>query len=253
MHAGTVAALRRYPVKSMRAEELRQVELHWTGLYGDRRYAFVRTADRTHFPWLTGRQVSGLVLHRAQYSDPADPRRAQVRVTAPDGQEYDAFDPLLAERLGEAAGEEVRIIQIGRGAFDAMPVSVLTTTTVEQIGQAHGAPVGPARFRSNILIEPPSGGIGTERDWTGHGGSGYGGGTATLQFGDGPAAPRIRLDWAIPRCAMVAIDPDTAAKDAKVLRTVVQRFANEVGTYCAVEAVGTIAVGEPVYLLRGPA
>lgn len=236
-----MAALRRYPVKSMHAEELRRAELHWVGLYGDRRHAFVKAANRTGFPWLTGRDVPALVLHRAQYDDP-DPNRARVRVSAPDGQEYDGFDPALAARLGEAAREEVRMVQISRGAYDAMPVSVLTTDTAKRIGEAHGASVGHARFRANVLIEPLPG-AGTEADWTG----------SALRFGKDPAAPRVRLDWPIPRCAMVAIDPDTAAKDAKVLRTVVQRFGNEVGLYCAVEAVGSFAVGEPVYLMPGRA
>ncbi len=38
---GRVAALRRYPVKSMAAEELDAVEVSWHGLAGDRRWAFV--------------------------------------------------------------------------------------------------------------------------------------------------------------------------------------------------------------------
>lgn len=239
MNAGTVAALRRYPVKSMHAEELRQAELHWTGVYGDRRYAFVRAANRTGFPWLTGREVPTMVLHRARYADPADPKRSRVQVAAPDGREWDVFDPLLAAALSDAAGEEVHPMGLSRGAYDAMPVSVLTRATAEDVGTAHGAPVGHARFRANILIDALPG-TGTERDWMG----------GVLRFGKGLSAPAVRLDWAIPRCAMVAIDPDTATRDPKVVRTVVQRFDNRVGAYCAVEAVGPIAVGDPVYLLR---
>lgn len=239
MQVGTVAALRRYPVKSMHAEEMQEAELHWTGLAGDRQYAFVRSGNRTHFPWLTGREVPGLVLHRAEYGDPSDLRRSRVRVTAPDGQEWDAFDAALAARLSDAAGEPVHPMRVGRGAYDAMPVSVLTRATAERIGDAHGTPVGDARFRANVLVDALSG-TATERDWTG----------SVLRFGDGPYAPAVRLDCPIPRCAMVAIDPHTAARDPKVVRTVVQRFDNQVGTYCAVAAVGSIAVGAPVYRER---
>ena len=39
---GRVAALWRYPVKSMAAEGLEEVEVSWHGLAGDRRWAFVR-------------------------------------------------------------------------------------------------------------------------------------------------------------------------------------------------------------------
>ena len=76
----------------------------------------------------------------------------------------------------------------------------------------------------------------TERDWLGR----------ALAFGDDPDPPVLRLDWPIPRCAMVAIDPATAVRDASVLHTVVQRFGNEVGVYCAVQAPGRIRVGNRV-------
>ena len=125
-------------------------------------------------------------------------------------------------------------ILVGRGTYDAMPVSVLTDAQVAAVGAAHGTPVGAERFRANILVAaapdaPP------EREWAGR----------ELRFG---AEARVRLDWAIPRCAMVAINPDTADRDPEVLRTVVQAFGNRVGTYCAVTAPGPITVGDPVTL-----
>src|ERR1700712_1478824 len=89
---GTVLAIRRYPVKSMRAEPLEAAAFHWTGLHGDRPYAFCPAADTSDFPWLTGRVLPDLVLHSARYSNPADPGRARVRVVAPDGTECDVAD-----------------------------------------------------------------------------------------------------------------------------------------------------------------
>ncbi len=234
---GTVAALNRYPVKSMQAEPLEAAELFWTGLHGDRQYAFVKTGNTSAFPWFTGRDLPALVLHRARYADPADPRRARVQVLAPDGAAFDLADPALAARLADPAGGPVRLLQTARGAYDAMPVSVLATTAADAIGQAHGAPVGLDRFRANVIIQPDHP-AGADADWLGR----------TLLFGDGPDAPGLRLDWAIPRCAMVAINAATGAKDPAVLRTVVQRFGNRVGTYCAVHRPGTIRVGDRVRL-----
>jgi len=233
---GTVVAIRRYPVKSMQAEPLDAAELHWTGLHGDRQYAFCRTADTSSFPWLTGRVVPELVLHSARYSDPLDPNHTRVRVTTPDGEEHDITDPVLAASLAGAADMPVRLLRLGRGAFDAMPVSVMTTTTGDAVDEAHGAPVGLDRFRANLVIRPDNPTV-SERDWLGR----------TLMFGDGPDPPGVRLDWPIPRCAMVAINPETAVSDAGVLRTVVQRFDNKVGVYCAVQSPGTIRVGDRVW------
>ena len=234
---GTIVAIRRYPVKSMQAEPMDAAALHWTGLHGDRQYAFCLAAGTSDFPWLTGRDVPSLVQHAACYSDPNDPRRARVCVTAPDGTEFDVADPALAERLSDAANAPVRLLRLGRGAFDAMPLSVLTTNTGEAISQAHGTPVSLDRYRANLVIRPDDPAV-TEQDWLGH----------ALTFGDMPAAPVLRLDWPIPRCAMVALDPVTAARDAGVLRTVIQRFRNEVGAYCAVQAPGIVRVGDRVRL-----
>lgn len=237
MGLGTVVAIRRYPVKSMQAEPVDAAALHWTGLHGDRQYAFCKAADTSDFPWLTGREVPSLVRYAARYSDPSDPRRARLGVTAPDGAEFDVADPALAEHLADAVNAPVRLLRLGRGAFDAMPLSVLTTNMGEAISQAHGAPVSLGRFRTNLVIRPDDPAV-TERDWLGY----------ALTFGDAPAPPALRLDWPIPRCAMVALDPMTAVRDAGVLRTVVRRFQNEVGAYCAVQAPDIVRVGDRVRL-----
>lgn len=232
MLLGRVVSLQRYPVKSMGAAALETAELHWTGLAGDRQHAFVRTADRSSFPWLTGRQVPGLVLHQAEHAD--GDARAPVRVTRPDGSRCAIDDPALAAELAEAAGEEIRLMRLSRGAYDAMPVSVLTTADAAAVERAHGAALGWARYRSNLVIEPAGDGPAA---WDG----------MELRFGDGTA--RLRADWGIPRCAMITLDPETAARDPAVLRTVAQRFSNEVGTYCSVVAPGTIRLGDLVRAL----
>ncbi len=233
---GTIAAIRRYPVKSMAGEALAAADLHRTWMHGDRQYAFVKASDTSDFPWLTGRDVPDLVRHRAHYAGGGDPKRARVVVEDPDGVEHDIRDTVLARRLTEAAGAPVWLLRLGRGAFDAMPVSVITTTTAEAISQAHGAAVALDRFRSNIVIQPDE--PVSEHDWLGR----------RLVFGDRDGAPSLGADWLIPRCAMVGIDPVTATRDASIVRTVVQRFGNQVGVYCSVHTPGTVRVGDRVRL-----
>lgn len=237
---GTVAAICRYPVKSMTGEALEAAELHRTWMHGDRQYAFVKASDTSDFPWLTGRDVPDLVRHRARYAGNGDPKRARVLVEDPDGVEHDIRDTILARRLTEAAGAPVWLLRLGRGAFDAMPVSVITTTTAKAISQAHGAAVTLDRFRSNIVIQPDhlASDPASEHYWLGR----------RLVFGDRDDTPSLGADWLIPRCAMVGIDPVTAARDAGIVRTVAQRFGNQVGVYCSVHTPGTIRVGDRVRL-----
>ena len=233
---GTVLAVRRYPVKSMRAETADSFALGWNGFEGDRQFAFCKTGQVSRFPWLTGRDLAELVLHEADYSYPEAPHSSPVLVRAPDGAEFDVTDPALAQRLGDAAGQAVHIMQVGRGVFDSMPVSVLTTASADALEQAHGTPVGLDRFRGNVVVGtrgtvPPDALLG---------------GTLVFQGASGTA--RLRADTPIPRCRMITLDPDTAAKDMTVLRTVVHAFDNHFGTYCATEQPGRIAAGDEVWL-----
>ena len=96
---GDVAALSRFPVKSMAGERPGELELRWPGVHGDRQYAFFRARDRTRFPWLTAREVPGLVLHRPAFRVPGDPRRSPVDVVAPSGERLPLDAPELASRL----------------------------------------------------------------------------------------------------------------------------------------------------------
>ncbi len=235
---GVVESIARYPVKSMRAEPLQSADIGWIGLHGDRQYAFVRADNRSRFPWLTGRAVSELVLYKAHYEDPKDPRNAAVRITAPDGAEYAIEDPALLDRLSRAAGEPVSLIQVGRGCFDQMPVSVVSTVTRDALTERRGIAVGLQRFRINFVIRANPG-IGRESDWLGR----------KLQFGDSETGPRLNLGLGIARCAMVTIDPDTAERDPSMLRTVAQDFDNEIGAYGSVETQGVVSVGDRVRLV----
>ncbi len=238
LQLGVVAAINRFPVKSMHAEPLDQAELRWTGLAGDRQYAFVRSANRSRFPWLTGREVSDLVLHRPRFPDPADPAAGPPMVTTPDGAEYAVADTALADRLTAAAGEGVHLMHLGKGCQDAMPVSVVATETLRRLEAGFGSPLGLPRFRINLVIDAGANN-GRETDWCGR----------TLRFGaDGPS---LVLSVGIQRCSMVTIDPATAERDPTVLRMVARDFDNQIGAYGTAVRLGVIRVGDMVWLDRG--
>ena len=82
---GRVAALWRFPVKSMAGEPLEAADLGWTGIRGDRQYAFLRHGSLSRFPWFTGRDANGLLLNHARYRDPEDTKLSTIEVTTPEG------------------------------------------------------------------------------------------------------------------------------------------------------------------------
>ena len=123
VQVGIVSGLWRYPVKSMAGEALASTDFSWAGLPGDRRWAFVRPDSQdSGFPWHTIREFPGMSNYVALLGEPARPDRSRVIVRTPDGGLYDVTDPRLAAELGTG----LRVMRLDRGAFDAMPVSVIS-------------------------------------------------------------------------------------------------------------------------------
>ena len=61
---GTVESLWRYPVKSMRGEELGELFASYGGVYCDRLFAFESSAGRKGFPFFTGREQRQMIRYQ---------------------------------------------------------------------------------------------------------------------------------------------------------------------------------------------
>jgi hypothetical protein len=227
---GRVAALRRYPVKSMAGEELDSVEVSWHGLAGDRRWAFIRDGQvRSGFPWLTIRERPEMARYRPRFAEPDRPNASPTLVRTPSGPELDVASPELAAELGPG----VRVIKQDRGVFDTMPLSLLTTQTINALGRMVGARLAPERFRPNLLVDVSGREFG-EDTWIGR----------ILRIG----GLRMRVDQHDKRCVMVTIDPVTLDRNPAVLRAIAQERDNRFGVYGSTVEPGRVAVGDPVEL-----
>lgn len=242
LEVARVAALYRYPVKSMRGERIVATALTWHGVAGDRRYAFVRGDDASGFPWLTGRQIPAMVTYTPTLVDPAQPRESAVMVRLPDGRELEVTSAeLLADLAGQyRAHAPIHLMQLSRGAVDSSNISLISMTTVHAIGDRVGQELDPVRFRQNIVVELLPGTTGTEDDWPG----------AVIRFGDRPDSARVRMNRKDVRCMMINLDPDTGWQNPAVLRAVVHMRDECAGMYGSVQAPGTVEVGDVVWLTR---
>jgi uncharacterized protein YcbX len=229
--AGRVAALWRYPVKSMAAEPVEAIDVSWHGLAGDRRWAFVRPGlERSGFPWLTIRERSDLGLYRPSFTEPDRPDASPTVVTTPSGDRRDVTDPDLAAELGEG----VRVIRQNRGVFDSAPLSLTTTQAVSAVGELVDRELDPLRFRPNLLIEAPDGGAFPEDGWVG----------SVLRVGE----MRMRVDRRDERCVILNVDPATGERDPAVLKAVARERDACHGVYGTPVQPGRVAVGDPVVL-----
>ena len=95
---GKVDSLWRYPVKSMRGEELEEAFLGFSGVYGDRLFAFRSSASPKGFPYLTGREQEELLLYRPRFRHPdkaaKPPNLSEAESIAP------GINPLFRRRGG---------------------------------------------------------------------------------------------------------------------------------------------------------
>src|SRR5919201_4290652 len=67
---GKVDSLWRYPVKSMRGEELDEAFAGFSGIYGDRLFAFRSSATSKRFPYFTAREQRRLLQYRPRFRYP---------------------------------------------------------------------------------------------------------------------------------------------------------------------------------------
>jgi uncharacterized protein YcbX len=232
---GRVAAVLRYPVKSMAPDAVPQADVSWHGVAGDRRWAFVRErGGPSGFPWLTIRDRPDMVRYRPRFADPERPDVSPVVVTAPTGAELDVTDPALAAGLGGG----VRALKLDRGTFDTLPLSLITMQSIDELGELAGRPLDMGRFRPNVLIDAPGGDAFPEDEWIG----------CTLRIGDAV----VRVDGRDQRCVVVNVDPTTAARDPIVFRAVARDRPARLGVYATTVRPGRMAVADPVLVTAHP-
>jgi uncharacterized protein YcbX len=258
---GKIESLWRYPVKSMRGEELRQAFLGFSGVYGDRLYAFHDAAAVAEFPFLTGREQEQMLLYQPRFRHPeraagppalagtegegpgvtpvyASAAELIVDVETPSGEVLAIEDPALIASLSEGldATHRLSLLRSDRSFTDCRPVSVFSIQTARQIGNEVGAALDKRCFRANIYADlTPMSGF-AENTFVGR----------RLQIGTRAVIAVTDRD---PRCKMITLDPSTTEANPDVLRTVRDKHEGKAGLYGAVLVEGTVRAGDEIRLL----
>ncbi|HEX9989883.1 MAG TPA: MOSC domain-containing protein [Chloroflexia bacterium] len=259
---GTVESLWRYPVKSMRGTEMPEVFMGFSGIYGDRGYAFKNSAARKGFPYLNANVQQRMLLFSPQFRHPeraskppnlAEAAKIAPGVTPANGEAEDMIldvitpsgeivsidDPALIKLLGEGISEknQLKLVRSDRALTDCRPVSLISLQTVRQLESELGIPIDKRRFRANIYFNLASDGGGfAEDDFVGR----------RLRIGSKAILMVLERD---PRCKMISLDPDTGEHNPDVLRKVAQAHGNFAGVYCAVLVEGLLKKGDLIELV----
>ncbi len=175
---GHVESLWRYPVKSMRGEELAEAFIGFAGVYGDRLYAFKSSTRPAGFPYLTGREQEAMLLYRPRFRHPdqaakppnlaaaeaiapgitplpGDPAALAVEVETPAGEVLAVDDPTLTHKLGEGSpdGRVLTLLRSERAMTDCRPISLFSMQTARQLAEEIGIALDQRRFRANVYLD----------------------------------------------------------------------------------------------------
>ena len=238
VQVGIVKEIYLYPVKSMGGHTATEAFLNWQGCDGDRKYAFVQDGNTTDFPWLTARQVPRMLHYMPYFVDPADRAKSAIAVKTPDGGTHPLESPELVDSLAALFPGKFHLIHLGRGVFDEMPISMISTETLRTLSARVGFPVESNRFRPNLIIEPLEPIDAIENQWV----------ARTVIFGSAADAPSVAINQRDPRCVLVNYDQQTLKQTPEVLREIAQQRSNYAGVYGSTITTGTIKVGDPVFL-----
>ena len=258
---GTVDSLWRYPVKSMRGEELDKAFVGFSGIYGDRIFAFRSSASPKGFPYLTAREQRKLLRYRPRFRYPdkaarpinlaeaesiapglnpvsADTPDLMVDVEAPTGETLAIDDPALIRILrdGVSGAPELTLVRSDRAMTDCRPVSLLSVQSVRQLAEEMGTSVDQRRFRANIYVDFNAAGGFAEDEFVGR----------SMRIGSKVVISILERD---PRCAIITLDPDTGESKPEFLRQVAKAHKGMAGVYGAVLVEGTLRKGDAVELL----
>jgi uncharacterized protein len=274
MMLGTVAVLRRYPVKSMLGEDVDAADVAFAGLAGDRRMAVVsRTTGKVASAKLPRLWRDLLTLSAASdgiaavritlpegrtvRSDDADVdavlsgllgQPVTLTATPPHGATLDRAVPEAVLRDGLDAQVPMTLVEMGAAAppgtfVDFAPLHLLTTSTLDRIAEL--SPYGRSdleRYRPNVVIRTAAPGF-AENDWL----------ERNLRIGDDLV---LRVIARTPRCAVPTLVHGALPRNPEALRVLARHNRVEAldstdpepcaGVYAEVLEPGRIAAGDPV-------
>jgi hypothetical protein len=256
---GKVDSLWRYPVKSMRGEELDEAFAGFSGVYGDRLFAFKSSASPKGFPYFTAREQTKLLQYRPRFRYPdkaarpinlteaesmganpvsGDPAELMIDVETPDGRTLAIDDPVLMElvRTDIDQKHQLALMRSERAMTDCRPFSMFSLQSAQQLSEETGTLMDKRRFRANVYVDLTSAQGFGENEFVGR----------SLRIGPKTVVTILERD---PRCMMITLDPDTGEKTPAILKKLAQAHEGMAGVYGAVMVEGILHKGDLIELL----
>ncbi len=239
---GEVAALWRYPVRSLRGERLGALDIGLDGVVGDRAYG---VADPEISELVSSAQGKkrwrGLVTMSARFdgtpADGAEPPPAVLET--PYGATLRSDAPDVDAELSKIVGRPARLVREGtvKAPYGHAPIHLITTASLGAFTAHYPASRFAAeRFRPNILLDNGALAGFVENGWIGR----------VLAVGE---ALRLVVKDHCVRCVMTTLHQGDLPQDPAILQVVNETNGTHAGVYADVTKTGTAKLGDAVMLL----
>lgn len=256
---GTLDSIWRYPVKSLRGEELDEVFVAFAGVMGDRLYGVVKGGGNPGFPWHTAREQESLLLYQPRYRNQAatlkpehlvaaqgmapginplypEAEQFSVEVEAPDGETYGLEDGTFLEHLKTFTDDQTLSLKFTqRSQYDCRPLALFSLQMCDLLTQELEMEIDKRRFRANLYVnwneDKPH-----ETELVGK----------RLKIGEMLEINVLERD---PRCKMITLDPDTSEANPDIVKHVNKAHSGFAGVYGAVLVEGVVKTGDSIQLV----
>ncbi len=218
-----ISSLWRYPVKSMRGEQLGEALLREGGLAGDREYAFESSGAPPGMLRLTGGERREMLRFQALREDET------TYVWTPAGERLAVDDLTLMASL--PGTNNLTLTWSARPQTDCRPLALISNLTIDALSSEMGQALDARRFRANLYldVEEPF----AEDQLVGQ----------TIRVG---ADAVIRVTERDPRCRFITLDPETLERLPELMKLLDRRHQGRAGVYATVVNPGVIRPGDRV-------
>lgn len=268
---GSIAALHRYPVKSMMGEEINASWIGAKGILGDRAFALADPETGKIASAKNPSKWPNLFEFRAAFTGTpsVSAMLPPVQITFPDGSAVTTDSESVESLLAASLSKPVRFLKTPEGSgtleeywpdieglarrdevtdeampsetfFDVGIIHILTTGTLTSLREAY--PAGQfetRRFRPNLVIKTgPDAGEYPEQQWDGK----------ILAIGPNV---KLKITGACFRCVMTTLEQGDLPRDNGILRAAAKNNEARVGAYASVIHGGMIKRGDAVVISPG--
>jgi uncharacterized protein YcbX len=240
---GLVKKIMRYPVKSMMGEELHETFVSFSGITGDRVYAFVDKSMLGNFPWMSARQNNSMILYKPKLLSP--PKQGKkypskedfsLAVIVPFGETFPIESDELRIVLEKESDANLELRFSERGMHDSRPVSFISYGTLKALGDEMKIEMDERRFRANFYIYWDNKKPFFEDTLLGK----------KIQIGEKLILEIVKKD---SRCVIITLNPDDKMASPEILENVAKNHGGCVGVYAAVINEGIVREGDKILLL----